>query len=114
MIIKQITSNRLEIGENIYTENIVVSSEGIVFNWKKKEIIEKEDLSKFIKENPDLIIVGTNKGLKGVSMEGQKLLKEKEIILVIDKLSEAINVFNKSIKRDRKILAVFPLGQSRA
>ncbi|MGM0439037.1 MAG: MTH938/NDUFAF3 family protein [Patescibacteria group bacterium] len=110
MRVKYISPTKIEIADQEYKETILVSSEGVIFSWQEKKMIEKEDLIRFIKEAPDLLVIGTNKNVKSVSVDGQKFLKEKGIILVVDKLFEAVNVFNKATKSDKKILALFPLG----
>lgn len=101
MIIKQITPNRVEIGDKSYKKNIVVTSKGVIYSWEnKKKKISKKDLKPFLENNPEVVIISQTK--RKIDEKLKKILKEKEILLLIDSQTEAINAFNLLVKRGKE------------
>ncbi len=111
MRIKYIAPGKIEINDKRYRDPVLVSSEGVVFSWEENFHLKREDIAEILKEKPDMLIIAADSDLSSVSPEGQSLLKEKDVILVMDQTNEAINAFNKAKKSNKKILALFPLQE---
>ncbi|GEM_PF-6932552 len=107
MKIDYINYGKIRVGDKEYSESVVISSEGLIFNWKEKKKIDEKSMEMLLKQNPEVLIIGKSKSFTEVTPEAKGLLKGKEIILIEDDLSEAINCFNRGTKIYESVLAVF-------
>ena len=109
MKIDYISPKKIKVVDKSYTDTIIVSSKGIVFSWEESEVLEEKDIEKFLKEDPEVLVVARNGDLKKVPFKARNLLKEKDVILIVDDIHEAINSFNKTAQKGKSVLGVFPL-----
>ncbi len=75
--------------ENVYQFEIL--------KWWRKEghIIDIVDVERAVKENPDVIVIGTGSmGVAKVTKECEVFIKQKGIRLIIDRTEEAVRTFN--------------------
>lgn len=83
-------------GKN-YCHDVEIRWTGEVLPWQRKEshLIEPADLERGLKENPEMIILGTGaNGRLKVPEAIPQLLEEKGIKLVINLTEEAVKTFN--------------------
>ena len=111
MKIELISSKKIKIGDSFYENDCVISSAGEIFDWKREsDRLTEKDLESLLGKDPDLIIVGEKENFKGVPQSSFKRLKEDDVILITDKLFEAVNSFNTVLKTKKSALIVLPLG----
>ena len=111
MKIELISSKKIKIGDNFYESDCVISSDGEIFQWKKEaDRLTERDVKSLLKKDPDMVVVPKNEEFKGLSYSHSQTLKEKDVMLIIDELFEAVNVFNAALKTEKYALIVLPLG----
>ncbi len=106
MRIEYISPKTIKIGENRYDENVVVSSKGLVFDWKEKSEIQKEEAKMLLRRNPEMVIIGKTDNSNPVSPEVKELFNRKKAVVVEENLREAINCFNEAAKLYTTLLVV--------
>jgi len=109
MKIDYISPKKINVADKSYTDTVIISSKGIVFSWEESETLEEKDIEKFLKEDPEVLVVARNGNLKKVSFKTRNLLRERDVILVVDDIHEAINSFNKTAEKGKSVLGIFPL-----
>lgn len=85
------------IDGRIFTSDLIIYPDKINHSWWRKEghLLQIDDLSEVLKENPEIIIIGT--GYSGVMKVDKDLityLKSKGIEIIVEKTSEAVKIFN--------------------
>lgn len=85
------------IDGKIFTSDLIIYPDKINHSWWRKEghLLQIDDLSEVLKENPEIIIIGT--GYSGIMKVDKDLiidLKSKGIEIIIEKTSEAVKIFN--------------------
>lgn len=113
MLIKQISNKKIKVADKEYErQSLVINSKGEIFDWSKKdEVLSCEDLSFALNKDLDVLTVAKNEQIKKIEEEAQKKLKEKDILLIFDNLTEAINSFNVLVKQSKKAAIVVDLNQ---
>jgi len=109
----------ITIDGKTYTEDVEVRWAGEVLEWWRGEshVIEVEDVKRAVKENPEIIIIGTGEsGVAKVTENAQNFIKEKGIELIIDRTEEATKTFNiireeskEEEGEQRKVIGLFHL-----
>ena len=92
-----------------YYSDVVIYPTRIDDHWWRKEghLLLPQDLTEIVKENPELLIVGTgNMGLMKVPSETIAWLKSKKIELIIEPTSSACQSYNKIYKSKRTVAAL--------
>ena len=87
----------IKINGKSYKHDVEVRWTGEVLPWWRKEshIIDKEDVERAIKENPEEIIIGTGEsGMAKVTDAAKEAIESRGIKLVIDVTGEAVKTFN--------------------
>ena len=118
-MIEEYRFGSITINGKTYAEDVVVYWSGEVLKWRRREshVIDVEDVTGAVKENPDTIIIGTGEaGLTKITGEAQNFIQKKGIKLIIDKTEEAIRTFNVIIEKSqeeegkpRKVIGLFHL-----
>ena len=83
-------------GKN-YNYDVEVRWNGEILKWWRKEshVIDVEDLERALKQNPEIIIIGTGEsGMARVTEMAKSEIKSKGIELIIDLTEEAVKTFN--------------------
>ncbi len=66
----------------------------------------------FLKRKPDALLVSKIEEKTIITQKAQDLLKENDIILIIDNLKEAVKIFNLISKTNKKVLAAFMIDRA--
>jgi hypothetical protein len=106
MRIDKYSFGKIVIGNKTYTSDIIIYPDRIDPSWWRKEghLLQVNDLSDVLKENPDLIIIGTGySGVMRISEDVKKFLKSKEIDVIIEKTPEAVDAYNKIFETKKTI-----------
>jgi hypothetical protein len=96
-MIEEYKFGSITIGRKTYNHDVEVRWTDEVLEWQRKEshIIDIEDVSRAVEQNPETIIIGTGEsGVAKVTAEAQKFIKEKGIRLIIDLTEPAAKTFN--------------------
>lgn len=111
MNIENYSFGQLVIDGQNYTSDLLICGENIKSNWWREtgHNLCRDDLAWVLKQNPDLLIIGTGKsGVMNVSQNLQQELKQ-DLELVVEKTGEAVKIFNQRQKTDLKVAAGFHL-----
>jgi hypothetical protein len=103
---------KMVINNKTYTKDLIIIGNEVHDNWWRKEghKIDWDDLSSFLKEGVEIVIIGTGeRGLMQPTDILQKRLKEKGIKIMCSPTGEAIKTFNKHQKAGKTILGAFHL-----
>jgi len=101
-----------------YNHDVEVRWDGTVLPWWRVEshVVDLEDIQRALKQNPDLIIIGTGaSGIAQVTERAQREIKAQGIELIIDKTEEAVRTFNiikersKEEGKEKRVIALFHL-----
>lgn len=106
MNIEHYSFGRIVIDNKTYTSDLIIYPNKIDSSWWRKEghLLQIDDLVDVLKENPEIIIVGTGySGVMKVSPEVLRLLESKSIDVIIEKTPNAVNTFNQISKYKRTI-----------
>ncbi|MEM5869615.1 MAG: MTH938/NDUFAF3 family protein [Candidatus Aenigmatarchaeota archaeon] len=91
-----------------YEHDVLVSYRGKVskVQLQTRHLISKKEFSDFLKEAPEIIVIGNGQyGACEVSEEFLNLAKEKGIEVIIKETPEAISYFNEFLKAGKKVVA---------
>ena len=103
---------KIKINGQLYDYDIYLSSSGEVKRWLREEshLFQKEDVIEAVKENPEVIVIGTGAyGVAEISQEAEKLIRDKGIELVIKRTGKAVEEYNKFLNQGRKVVALLHL-----
>jgi hypothetical protein len=96
-------------GKSHYDEdNYIVSWDGEItgLHTAQRHLFDKPELEIILKNNPEIIIVGTgDSGLLKVSEEVKVKCKQNAIELVYDISRKAIVKFNENVTKGKKVIA---------
>jgi hypothetical protein len=87
----------IKIDGETYENDVEVRWTGDVLTWsfKKRHLIDVEEVRRAIEEKPEVIIIGTGEsGLAEVTEEAQKEIRARGIELIIDETEQAVRTFN--------------------
>lgn len=112
MLIKQISDKKIKIANKEYQkQSLVINSKGEIFEWDKKdETLSCKDLSFALRKELEALTVAKNEKIKRIDEEAQRKLKEKDVLLIFDNLTEAINSFNVLVKQNKKVVMAVDLN----
>jgi hypothetical protein len=106
MIIENYSFGKIVIDSKEYTQDVILSEEGIT-SWQREEshMVYIKDIKEIIKKKPDLIIIGNGySGIMEVLEETIKFIKNNNIKLIIQKTTEAVKTFNESKEKNKVAL----------
>ncbi|MFO7818847.1 MAG: MTH938/NDUFAF3 family protein [Halanaerobacter sp.] len=111
MKIESYSFGELIIDGEHYSSDLLICGEEIKSNWWRKEghSLCRADLGWILKQNPELLIIGTGKS--GVMTVPHSLEQELEsnLDLIIERTGQAVQTFNQMSKKDLKLAAGFHL-----
>lgn len=111
MHIEDYSFGQMTINARQYTSDLLVCGTEIKSNWWRNEghSLCREDLLWVLKQNPDLLIIGTGKsGVMTVPQDLQQKLKQ-DMDLIVEKTESAVKTFNQQQYTDLKVAAGFHL-----
>ncbi|OYT41743.1 MAG: hypothetical protein B6U86_01810 [Candidatus Altiarchaeales archaeon ex4484_43] len=94
-----------------YTNDVVITEDGIMDKWWRKEghKLQVEDIYEILDKNPDVLIVGTGySGYMDVLPETREFIKSRGVELIIEKTTEACELYNE-ISGNKRVVAALHL-----
>ncbi|MFB0566735.1 MAG: Mth938-like domain-containing protein [Candidatus Aminicenantaceae bacterium] len=110
-MIESYSFGQMVIGRQKYTSDLIIFPDRIHSSWWRisGHRLSLKDLKEVIKEEPEIIVIGTGAvGLMTVEEEVKKYAREKGIILIIEKTKTAVQKFNE-LTSTKKIIGAFHL-----
>jgi len=101
----------MTIGDTIYHSDLIIFPNRIISNWWRKEghNLQMEDLQEVLSFKPEVLVIGTGKfGLVKVDNNVVNTINEREIKLIIEKTSKAVEKYN-AIFEEVSTVAAFHL-----
>lgn len=102
---------RLVCGGTTYTSDLIIYPDRVDPSWwrVKGHLLQIADLETILKEEPDILIIGTGAmGIMKVPKELKKQLGEKNIELYVQRTGKAVEVFN-SADKNKTVIGAFHL-----
>ena len=88
---------RMQIGSNVYTNDLIIYPDRIHKNWIRRSghLLGKEDITEILELKPDLLIIGTGKfGMMKVPLQLRQMLQIEGITTIAEPTSEAVWQYN--------------------
>ena len=98
-------------GGQTYTSDLIIYPGRVDPSWwrLKGHLLQTADLGDILKEEPDIIIIGTGAmGIMRVTKELRKQLEERNIELYVLRTGKAVEVFNTADK-NKTVIGAFHL-----
>jgi hypothetical protein len=111
MMIDSYEFGRIVIDGKTYTSDVIIYPDRVKSDWWRREGHQLciDDLEDVLDSRPDLVVVGTgNPGMMRVLPKVEKLIKFKEIELIIQSTQEACLTYNRLFSA-RKVVAMLHL-----
>ncbi len=102
----------IKISGKNYNFDVEVRWTGEILSWWRKEghTVFVEDLERALKENPEIIVIGTGAyGVCEVTKDCENFLKEKGIEVIVEPTEKAIEKFNNFLKESKRVIGLFHL-----
>ncbi|RLG33351.1 hypothetical protein DRN97_05235 [Methanosarcinales archaeon] len=102
---------RIVVDGKAYRSDVIVFPDQVKDNWWRKEghTLHIEDIEPVVKEEPEVLIVGTGKyGILKVLPETKEYIESKRIELIIEVTDRACKIYN-ALSKDRKTVAALHL-----
>jgi hypothetical protein len=102
----------IKISGKEFNFDVEVRWTGEILKWWRREghIVNSEDVERALKENPEVIIIGTGAyGVCEVTKNCQNFIKEKGVELIVDVTEKAVEKFNELLKQSKKVIGLFHL-----
>ena len=103
---------KIVINGKSYSSDVIIIGENIKADWWRKEghRLHVEDLKEIIREDIDVLVIGTGYfGLMKVPEDVKRFLSEKGIEIIVQKTAEACKTFNKLNSSGKKVAAALHL-----
>ena len=111
MNIDSYSFGKMIIAGATYESDLIIYPDRINPSWRRKEghRLQLDDLKEVFTVNPEVLIIGTGKlGVMKVSNEVNTEVRRKNIELIVEKSTRAVELFN-SIHTQRKTVGAFHL-----
>jgi len=111
MEIQSYAFGEMVIDGKAYSSDLIIFPNRIFSGWWRIEghWLHIEDLADVLKDNPDVIIVGTGfSGVMKVPEELKENLARKNIEVFVEKTGKAVELFN-SLGNTKRVIAAFQL-----
>ena len=102
---------RIVVDGKEYTSDVIIFPDKVKDNWWRKEghALHIEDIESVVKENLEVLIVGTGKyGLLEVLQETKEYIESKGIELIVEATDSACEMY-KEISKNKKAVAALHL-----
>jgi hypothetical protein len=100
---------RIVINGRQYITDLIVFPDRVEDGWWRKEghNLHVKDLDEAIKDNPEVLVVGTGySGLMKVPAETKEYVESKGIELIAQNTAEACKTFNRLVKSKKVVAAL--------
>jgi hypothetical protein len=104
---------RIIIDGRRYTNDVIILPNRVMDNWWRKEghSLQIDDLKEVLKEEPEVLIVGTGRwGLMKVPAETRNHVESKGIELIAQSTKEACETYNRFKQSGKKVVAALHLS----
>jgi hypothetical protein len=112
MRIEKYSFGSITINGQEYTKDVIIFPNKVFSPWWREEghSLSLKDLKEAIEEQPSLLIIGTGAyGIMNIPNETLKGLEERNIDTVSIKTGEAVKLYNKKLKENKKVIACLHL-----
>lgn len=101
----------IKIDGQTFDHDIQITPLGILKWWRDEgHRVGLEDLEEALKQNPEIIVIGTGaSGMMEVPSPIKKYLEEKNIEVINKKTGQAVKDYNQLAKKGQKVIALFHL-----
>ncbi len=102
---------RIVVDGKAYTSDVIIFPDKVKDNWWRKEghALHIEDIDSVVKEDPEVLIVGTGKyGILEVLPETKEYIESKGTELIVEPTDRACEMYNQ-ISKDKKAVAALHL-----
>ena len=113
MMIEKYAFGHIVINGIRYTSDIKIVQGKVLSNWRRKggHQVVVEDIMDILDSGPDILVFGKGKpGLMKSSRSLREFLNSKNIELIEEKTTEAVQTFNSLFEEGRNISAGFHLS----
>lgn len=97
MKIEYYSFGTITIDDKTFTSDLIIYPDKIDHSWWRKEghLLQIDDLGEVLKENPEVIIIGTGySGIMKVNKDLIDFLESRGIEVIVEKTSQAVKIFN--------------------
>lgn len=104
---------RIVIDGRKYSNDVIILPTRVIDNWWRKEghCLQIEDLKEALKEEPEVLVVGTGRWeLMKVPAETRNHVESKGIELIIQSAKEACDSYNRFLQSGKKVVAALHLS----
>ncbi|MBD3263768.1 MAG: hypothetical protein GF375_01540 [Candidatus Omnitrophica bacterium] len=112
MEIQEYSFGKIKVDGKTYKNDLIIFPDKILPGWWRKEghSLFLEDLKEVLSYHPQVLIVGTGaSGAMKVPQETKKFLREEGIEVISRDTREAVEIFNKEIKKKKRAAGAFHL-----
>ncbi len=112
MRIEKYRFGKMVIDGKEFTKDLKILPPTIAENWWRREghKLHLEDIQDILQYNPEVLVVGTGAyGFMKVLPEVEEELRRREIHLIAEKTSRAVEIFNQLHGEGKKVCAAFHL-----
>lgn len=112
MKIDSYSFGNIKISGTMYTADVIVYRDHVDPSWWREEghCLAVSDLGTVLKSNPEVLVVGTGYiGALHVAEETKNFLHAKGIMVVIERTSKAVELFNDLQNKKRNVIALLHL-----
>lgn len=100
----------ITIDGQIYSEDVIIRSTGIISWWRKEgHLLQTADVTPIITDNPDILVVGTGySGGMQIASDVEKLCADRKVELLTNRTTNACQIFNR-LARQSEIVVIAAL-----
>ena len=102
---------RIVIDAKTFTSDVIIFPDRVEDNWWRKDghVLHIEDVESIVKEQPEVLIVGTGKyGVMTVPSQTRAYIESNGIELIVAPTDYACNVYNE-VSKAKKVVAALHL-----
>ena len=102
---------RIVIEGAVFRSDVIIFPDRVKDEWWRKDghVLRIEDIESIVKEQPEVLIVGTGKyGVMKVSVQTREYIESKGIELIVEPTDKACEVYNQ-VTKDKKVVAALHL-----
>jgi len=112
-IINGYSFGKIQVNDEVFTRDIIVSNQNIYPNWWRKEghNLYIVDIKEYIeKEKPEYVVIGTGYyGIMKVSEEVKQYFEKMNLKVFIGKTKDAVEKFNELVSKNVRVIGFFHL-----
>jgi hypothetical protein len=102
---------RIVIDGTVFTNDVIIFPDHVKAEWWRKDghVLHIEDIESIVKEQPEVLIVGTGKyGVMKVLRQTREYIESHGIELIVEPTDKACEMYNQ-ISREKRVIAALHL-----